>query len=181
MHSKAWNDTLLIVTYDEHGGFFDHVTPPPLANGDGAAHATYGLRVPALFAGPRVRRQVLHEPAQAADGAQSHFDHTSIVKTILLAFAKDPEAALAGLPRRVQRAPHLASLLGPLRTDVDDPRNARDLMSAWRMQAIQRRRSQSAGAVAAAPDGAGQPVVLTEFQADVHNAATAMKRVGLNP
>lgn len=85
------------------------------------------------------------------------------------------------MPRRVQRAPHLASLLGPVRTDVDDPRNARDLINAWRAQAAQRRRTQAAGALAPAPDGAGQPVVLTEFQADVHNAATAMKRIGLNP
>jgi phospholipase C len=181
LHSKDWNDTLLIVTYDEHGGFFDHVTPPPLPADDGAKHKTYGLRVPALFVGPRVRRQVLHDPPPGASGAQAHFDHTSIVKTIMLAFAKDPAAALAPMPRRVQRAPHLGSLIGPVRTDVDDPRNARDLMNAWRAQATQRRRAQAPGAVAPAPDGAGQPVLLTEFQADVHNATTAMKRVGLNP
>jgi hypothetical protein len=85
------------------------------------------------------------------------------------------------MPRRVQRAPHLGGLLGPVRTDVDDPRNARDLMNTWRAQAMQRRRAQAAGALAPAPDGAGQPIVLTEFQADVHNAATAMKDGGLNP
>lgn len=26
--SPAWNDTLYIITYDEHGGFYDHVPPP---------------------------------------------------------------------------------------------------------------------------------------------------------
>ena len=26
--SPAWNETLLVITYDEHGGFYDHVTPP---------------------------------------------------------------------------------------------------------------------------------------------------------
>jgi len=184
MHSADWKDTLMIVTYDEHGGFYDHVPPPKLADGDQSDHETYGLRVPALLVGPRVRRQVLHEPASGDSGAQPQFDHTSIIKTILLAFARDPEAALAGMPVRVQRAPHLGGLLGPVRTDIDDPRNARALMNTWRMQATQRRRAQlredgTPGALA--PDGAGQPVVLTEFQGDVHNALTAMKRVGLHP
>lgn len=26
--SRYWNDTLLIITYDEHGGFYDSVIPP---------------------------------------------------------------------------------------------------------------------------------------------------------
>lgn len=26
--SKSWEDTLLIITYDEHGGFYDHISPP---------------------------------------------------------------------------------------------------------------------------------------------------------
>jgi len=29
MHGKAWADTLLIWTYDENGGYYDHVAPPP--------------------------------------------------------------------------------------------------------------------------------------------------------
>ncbi|MDX6705326.1 MAG: phospholipase [Solirubrobacteraceae bacterium] len=184
MHSKDWKDTLLIIAYDEHGGFYDHVAPPKLAAGDGSTHKSYGLRVPALIVGPRVRRQVLHQPPPSENGEQPQFDHTSVIKTILLAFAKDPKAALAAMPPRVRRAPHLGSLLGPVRTDIDDPRNARDLMDAWRAEATQRRRAQlredgRTGAVA--PDGAGQPVVLTEFQTDVHNAVTAVKRIGLNP
>jgi phospholipase C len=184
LRSKAWRDTLLIITYDEHGGFYDHVLPPRVADGDGGAHATLGLRVPALLVGPRVKRQVLHGPPGSSDGRQPQFDHTSIIKTILLAFAKDPAAALAAMPPRVQRAPDLGSVLGPVRTDIDDPRTARDLMNAWRAEAIQRRRAQlradgTTGAVA--PDGAGQPVVLTEFQGDVHNALTALKSAGLNP
>jgi phospholipase C len=27
-NSPLWNDTLLVINYDEHGGFFDHVSPP---------------------------------------------------------------------------------------------------------------------------------------------------------
>jgi phospholipase C len=184
LHSKGWRDTLLIVTYDEHGGFYDHVLPPPVAAGDGGKHKTLGLRVPALIVGPRVKRQVLHGPPGSAEGRQPQFDHTSIIKTILLAFAEKPAAALAAMPKRVQRAPDLGSVLGPVRTDIDDPRTARDLMNAWRAEAVQRRRAQvradgTTGALA--PDGAGQPVVLTEFQGEVHNALTALKSAGLNP
>jgi phospholipase C len=29
MHGPAWADTLLIWTYDENGGYYDHVAPPP--------------------------------------------------------------------------------------------------------------------------------------------------------
>ncbi len=34
MHGKGWRDTLLIWTYDEHGGYYDHVAPPPAVEPD---------------------------------------------------------------------------------------------------------------------------------------------------
>src|SRR4051812_21642951 len=183
--SPAWADTLLIVVYDEHGGFYDHVTPPPLPDGDEAhpTFQTYGVRVPALFAGPRVKRQVLHEPANPPVPRAQH-DHATIIKTILLAFADDPQAALANMPGRVQRAPHLAEVLGSPRTDVDDPRNTRELMATWRVGA--RGQRMAAPAVAGstespAPDGAGQPVVLTDFQSDWQNFASMLRQGGLEP
>ncbi len=61
-------DTLVLVVYDEGGGFFDHVAPPPPAD----AHP-YGTRVPAIAVGPLARK-----------GAVSHvvMEHSSIVKFI---------------------------------------------------------------------------------------------------
>jgi phospholipase C len=184
--SPGWDDTMLIVTYDEHGGFYDHVPPPALPAGDGARpeFRTSGLRVPALIAGPRVARRVLHEPEGAAEG--THFDHTSLIKTILLAFAGDPGAARALPPPRGRRAPHLGEvLLDAPRGDVDDPRNARSLMEAWRREA-RARRAARAGAEGAegrspAPDGAGQPVVLTDFQSDWQKFAMTMRKLDVNP
>jgi phospholipase C len=185
--SPAWKDTLLIVTYDEHGGFYDHVTPPPLPADDPARpeFTTYGLRVPALFAGPRVRRQVLHA---AGDLGQPQYDHATLIKTILLAFAADPAKALAAMPARVRTAPHLgAILLDEARTDIDDPRNARDLMDAWRQEARRRRAALPPAATpgpdtrSAAPDGAGHPTILTDFQADWQKFAQVMRGAGLQP
>ena len=69
--SPNWERTLLVITYDEWGGFADHVMPPmapvsaheasignvdtPL-NPDGSGMAYLGFRVPCLLIGPRVRR-----------------------------------------------------------------------------------------------------------------------------
>jgi phospholipase C len=184
--SRDWQDTMLIVTYDEHGGFFDHVPPPPLPEGDPAPHKTYGVRVPALIAGPRVDRQVLHgpEPVQG-EPVPAQFDHTSLIKTILLAFADDPVAAIAAMPPRVHGAPNLGGvLLEQPRDDVDDPRNVRDLMEAWRTEARRRRTTQPVtpdGSTerSAAPDGAGHPVVLTDFQVEMQASAIVMKAMGI--
>jgi phospholipase C len=85
--SPHWERTLLIVFYDEHGGFFDHVAPPEAPDDDPVTFASYGLRVPALIVSPWI------EP-----GSVSHtlFDHTAIIKTILLRFCPDALAQPSG-------------------------------------------------------------------------------------
>jgi phospholipase C len=35
-NSASWNDSILLLTYDEHGGFYDHVAPPPVPQGGAA-------------------------------------------------------------------------------------------------------------------------------------------------
>jgi hypothetical protein len=104
--SPNWEDTVLVVVYDEHGGFYDNVAPPPV--NDHSGHKTLGVRVPALVIGPRVGRQVCHETPE----------HTSLIKTILQRFASNPQHAIRAMPGRVQQAPHLGMLgeAGP-RTD----------------------------------------------------------------
>lgn len=74
-----WNGTVMIVTYDEHGGFFDHVSPPALRTTppQGASYTqafeTLGVRVPAFVISPFVQPgSVCHE----------QLDHTSILKFI---------------------------------------------------------------------------------------------------
>jgi hypothetical protein len=54
-----WAKTLLIITYDEHGGFFDHVVPPKVStSGNFEPFTTAGLRVPAFLISPYVRAGV---------------------------------------------------------------------------------------------------------------------------
>jgi phospholipase C len=59
-HSPAWHRTLLVINYDEWGGFFDHV-PPPLAPVSEAESqlgndGRLGIRTPCVIIGPRARR-----------------------------------------------------------------------------------------------------------------------------
>jgi phospholipase C len=81
-HPETWRKTLLLVTYDEHGGFYDHVVPGdfPVA---GDPERSYGVRVPALVVSPFSKRGPCH----------TVFDHTSILTTILTRFLPRPEEA----------------------------------------------------------------------------------------
>ncbi len=73
MRGADWKNTLLVLTYDEHGGFFDHVAPPPACVPDdhiakvkpGHLRPRFdhlGLRVPLIMVSPWVKRgYVSHE------------------------------------------------------------------------------------------------------------------------
>lgn len=79
--SPQWNKTLLIVTYDEWGGFFDHVAPPigPVSDAEKAlgTDGRLGVRVPLLMAGPRVAK---------AQVCKTQFDPQSILNLITWRF-----------------------------------------------------------------------------------------------
>ncbi len=166
--SPVWDDTVLVIVYDEHGGFYDHVVPPAVS--DDSGYTTLGVRVPALVVGPRVKQFVCHQT----------FDHTSLIKTILTRFAKDPDQAIAQMPQRVQNAPHLGVLLAAApRTDIPDTTGVRAAIDAWQADARELRRAGADGAPSQAPDGAGQPFRLHEFQEEFVQFAIAMREHGL--
>lgn len=53
--SPQWSRTLLVLTYDEHGGFYDHLAPPS-TDDDLEAFRQLGVRVPGLIMGPWAKR-----------------------------------------------------------------------------------------------------------------------------
>jgi phospholipase C len=84
--SNCWEKTLLIITYDEHGGNYDHVPPPPAVppgDGkvapDGFAFDTFGVRVPAVIISPWIPPGSILQPLETGPYP---FDHTSIIKTV---------------------------------------------------------------------------------------------------
>lgn len=95
-NSPHWDTSLLIVTWDEHGGFYDHLPPPRNAvppgdtqpnskyNTYGFTFAQYGVRVPAVIVSPLI-------PANTVD--HRLYDHASIPATIEEAFGLRPLTA----------------------------------------------------------------------------------------
>lgn len=112
--SPEWPSTLFIITFDEHGGTFDHVIPPAATPPDnrivppgqggysGFTFDRYGVRVPAVLVSPWIRKQTV---------LNTVLDHTSIIKTVLNCFgitdtlgqreanANDVSEALTGTAR----------------------------------------------------------------------------------
>ncbi len=81
---EAWEKTLLVVLFDEHGGIFDHVPPPSALPPDshfenGFTFDRYGVRTPALFISPRIKKGTVLR----ADPSGYPFDHTSMIATLL--------------------------------------------------------------------------------------------------
>lgn len=73
--SPQWKDMLVIVTYDENGGFWDHV-PPPAGDRFGP-----GSRIPTILVGPTVKRGFIDS---------TPYDTTSILKFITERFGLEP-------------------------------------------------------------------------------------------
>ena len=85
---KGWNNTLFIITYDEHGGFYDHVPTPyaPVPDNSTSNPDTKfsfnrtGVRIPTLMISPWVEKgKVIGAPENQGD---SQFELTSIIKTM---------------------------------------------------------------------------------------------------
>jgi phospholipase C len=91
--SPIWQEAALLITYDEHGGFFDHVVPPTNVPNPDGLNATddpfdftrLGVRVPAVLVSPWVAKgTVLHAPEKSETGeTPSQYEHSSIITTFI--------------------------------------------------------------------------------------------------
>lgn len=109
--SPVWNTSLLIITWDEHGGFYDHVHPgaapapndgaPTHFNQNGFTFTVYGPRVPAVVISPLISKNVVDKRV---------YDHASIPATVESVFGIAP---LADRDRNARPLDALCMLAAP--------------------------------------------------------------------
>lgn len=110
-NEAAFAQTLLIITFDEHGGTFDHKAPPDAKKPDnnnqyGFDFTRYGVRVPTIFVSPKILpKTVIRAPLDS----KYPFDHTSIPAALLKWMNVD--ATNWKLGDRVQIAPTFEAVL----------------------------------------------------------------------
>ena len=118
----GWTKTLLIIIYDEHGGCYDHVSPPAASPPSSLASQPfnfdrYGVRVPAVIISPYIKQGTVLRPPGTIP-----YDHTSVIATLRKRY---PELG-APLTSRDAAAPDLDNALtllaptnlGPERIDA---------------------------------------------------------------
>jgi phospholipase C len=114
-NSPHWERSVLLVVFDEHGGFYDHVVPPPAVPPGDTITASYvqnhfqfdqlGVRVPALVISPYVRKGVIDH---------TQYDHSSMPATVERLFGMK---SLTNRDKAANDFLHLLSLETP-RTDA---------------------------------------------------------------
>ena len=140
MSSPNWSKTMLIWTYDEHGGYYDHVPPPAAIPPDDVPPALvpgdppggfdrYGFRVPCGVVSPYAKENFV---------SHTVYDHTSILKTV------EEKWNLPALTRRDANANSLFDML-----DLDSQAGVPEATQAPRGRRIRRPRP------GASPPGAG--------------------------
>ena len=105
-NSPNWDRCMLVVIYDEHGGFHDHVPPPLTVDPQHPGFEQLGFRIPNLVVGPQVRSGCVNGTI---------FDHVTIAATIAKRWG------LAPLNERVAATADLSSCIDPALIDSPSP------------------------------------------------------------
>jgi phospholipase C len=128
---QLWESTALLITYDEHGGIYDHV-PPPACTPDGFVAQPddtktgkpflfdrLGVRVPAVLVSPWIPPTVV--PGVGAAGARI-FEHASIPATVTDVFVPGFDQGPDKRSPREKQAERFIDLLtlDQMRTDTPD-------------------------------------------------------------
>jgi phospholipase C len=116
-NQAVWEKSLLIITYDEHGGNYDHMAPPtgaiPPDNNvqAGFDFTRFGVRVPTVIVSPLIAAGTICRPP----AGYPPYDHTSIIATLRARFK------LGCLGNRDAAAPDLGHILTLPEPRRDDP------------------------------------------------------------
>ena len=106
MRSPDWDSTAIFLTWDDWGGFYDHVVPPVVdANG-------YGLRVPGIVISPYAKRGYIDHQILSFDAYDKFIEDDFLNGQRL-----DPKTD--GRPDRRPTARDTLSILGDLANDFD--------------------------------------------------------------
>jgi phospholipase C len=154
-----WAGAVMVVNYDEHGGFFDHV-PPPRIRTEPPAGAAYSTPFSTL--GPRVPAFVISPFARPGFAGHNLLDHTSVLKLLGEKFGQGSYSAEVDA-RPVESVSRLLDFANP-RLDPPAP-PALDAYLAGRP---------------AAPAGVVMPAPKTALQRGFRDALDGMKRNGAN-
>jgi phospholipase C len=167
--ARTWSKTLFVVTYDEHGGFYDHVVPPS-ASDDHPDFQRLGVRVPTILISPLVARG---STSTALLGPAFHFDHTSLIKTIFTRFC-NRDGQIPAMGTRMAAANHLGHLLSdaPARAGIADASDIKQRLANWDTAMRSARFGEPLAQV-------GDPRPLTDFQTGFYDAARRLREAGL--
>jgi phospholipase C len=133
-NEALFRETAVVVTYDEHGGFFEHVAPGPAPNPDGQdspnpdddakftvppfAFDRLGLRVPTLIASPWIPKGII---------VNRKLQHTSVIKTAVEMF---------GLDNKLNHRESSAESFADLFTQLSGARAATDMPKKLKRPAL---------------------------------------------
>jgi phospholipase C len=173
-NSPIWKQSLLIITYDEHGGFYDHYPPgkatPP---GDGGHKYSeynfdftqYGVRVPAVAVSPYIKKGVDH----------TIYDHSSVLATLEILFGMLPltnrDASATSLHHRLSET---------MRTDT--PTKLRRLTKTAAARRVLSAAERAAMDLKPVPEGStlmGMLGVLLKADSKISGSAVARARFAL--
>lgn len=104
--SKYWNDSLILITWDDSEGFYDHVSPPQFERCPDGHPCGDGPRVPAIIISPYAKDHAIIKAVA---------DHTSFAKMIARIFETPP---LATLPDEAEYMPEGPRDTNPALSDL---------------------------------------------------------------
>ncbi|PWK03940.1 alkaline phosphatase family protein [Tumebacillus permanentifrigoris] len=119
---KNWERTLFLITYDEHGGCYDHVPPPATtppekkasAGQEGFHFDRLGVRVCTVVVSPYIEPGTVFR-AKNTDGHEVPLEHASMIKTLTSRWNLRP------LTERDKQAVDIGQVLSLAKPRVDDP------------------------------------------------------------
>lgn len=80
-NKKVFNKTLFIITFDEHGGFYDHVEPPACVPPDGLINNASQFKFDKL--GIRIPTILISNKFKTSHVDSTLYDHSSVIKSVL--------------------------------------------------------------------------------------------------